>query len=105
MILDESSGYGQVMIRALGPSLEAAGVTNVLGDPTLELHDANGDIMGANDNWEDSQLLDIAATSLAPPNPQESALLIWLAPGAYTAIVRGNNGGTGIGLLEAYSIQ
>ena len=45
------------------------------------------------------------ATSLAPPNPQESALLIWLLPGAYTAIVRGNNGGTGIGLLEAYSIQ
>jgi hypothetical protein len=105
MILDESSGYGQVMLRALGPSLATAGLTNVLGDPVLELHNANGDIMGANDNWEDSQLLDIAATSLAPPNPQESALLIWLLPGAYTAIVRGNNGGTGIGLLEAYSIQ
>jgi uncharacterized protein GlcG (DUF336 family) len=105
MILDESSGYGQVMLRALGPSLATAGLTNVLGDPVLELHNANGDIMGANDNWEDSQLLDIAATSLAPPNPQESALLIWLLPGAYTAIVRGNHGGTGIGLLEAYSIQ
>lgn len=105
MILGDSSGYGQVMIRALGPSLATAGITNALGDPTLELHNANGEIMGANDNWEDSQLLDIAATSLAPPNPQESALLIWLTPGAYTAIVRGNNGGTGVGLLEAYSIQ
>jgi uncharacterized protein GlcG (DUF336 family) len=105
MILDASSGYAQVVIRALGPSLAASGVTGVLADPTLELHDANGATMGANDNWEDTQALDLAASNLAPPDPQESALMVWLTPGAYTAIVRGNNNATGIGLLEAYSIQ
>jgi hypothetical protein len=105
MILNASSGYAQVVIRALGPSLLASGVTGVIADPTLELHDANGAVMGSNDNWEDTQTLDIAATGLAPPNPQESALMVWLTPGAYTAIIRGNNNGTGVGLLEAYSVQ
>ena len=93
----------KVVLRAIGPSLAnpPINLTGVLADPMIEVHDANG-IIGTNDNWKDTQQAVIAATGLEPTNDLESAVLLTLAPGSYTAIVRGNNGGSGIGLVEAY---
>ncbi len=92
----------RVLIRALGPSL--GGVASPLANPKLSLHDANGNVIANNDNWQDSQQADIAATGKAPPNTKESAILALLAPGNYTAIVTGKNGTTGVGLIEFYSL-
>src|SRR6476646_484820 len=92
----------RVLIRALGPSL--GGVASPLANPKLSLHDANGNVIANNDNWQDSQQANIAATGKAPPNTKESAILALLAPGNYTAIVTGKNGTTGVGLIEFYSL-
>ena len=88
-----------VLLRAIGPSLPVAGA---LADPFLELHDSNGAIIASNDNWRDSQESDIEATGLAPTDDAESAILVTLEPGAYTAIVSGVGNTTGIALVEAY---
>lgn len=95
----------QVLVRAIGPSLTGAGITDALANPTLELHDANGNILKSNNNWKDTQQAVIQATGLAPTNDLEAAILDTLAPGNYTAIVRGVNGGTGVGLVEVYNLQ
>ena len=94
----------RVLIRALGPSLGNAGIASPLANPTLSLHDVNGNVIANNDNWQDSQQADIAATGKAPPNTKESAILALLAPGNYTAIVAGKNGTTGVGLIEFYRL-
>ena len=95
-----------VLVRALGPTLGSLGVTNALSDPTLELHDSSGAIIAANDDWQNSsQVAQINASGFAPVNPNESALIATLAPGAYTAIVRGYNGATGISLVEVYELD
>jgi hypothetical protein len=96
----------KVLLRAIGPSLSNPpfNLTGVLADPIIEVHDAHG-IIGTNNNWKDTQQAEIAAIGLAPTNDLESAILLTLAPGSYTAIVRGNNGGTGTGLVEAYDID
>ena len=95
----------RVLIRALGPSLSSAGVTSPLANPILSLRDTNGNVIANNDNWQDSQQADIAATEKAPPNMKESAILALLAPGSYTAVVTGKNGATGVGLIEFYSLR
>jgi hypothetical protein len=97
----------KVIIRAIGPSLAGQGVTNILADPTVELHDANGTLLILNDNWQDdaTQAVLITASGLAPRNDLESAISATLPPGAYTAIVAGRNGGTGVGLLEVYHLR
>jgi hypothetical protein len=94
----------RVLIRALGPSLGNGGVANPLANPTLSLRDANGNVIANNDNWQDSQQADIAATGKAPPNTKESAILALLAPGNYTAIVKGKNANTGVGLIDFFSL-
>jgi len=96
-----------VVVRAIGPSLASVGVTNALADPTLELHDANGDIIAFNDNWQDdpAQATALEAAGLAPTNDLESAISITLATGSYTAIVHGKDGTTGVGLVELYNLQ
>jgi uncharacterized delta-60 repeat protein len=94
----------RVLVRALGPSLGSAGVASPLANPMVSLRDANGNVIANNDNWQDSQQADIAATGKAPPNTKESAILALLAPGKYTAIVAGKNGTTGVGLIEFYSL-
>jgi uncharacterized delta-60 repeat protein len=100
----------KVMLRAIGPSLTASGVTEALADPTLELHKPDGSIV-SNDNWRindatgQSQELDIKATTIPPTNELESAIVQTLPPGAYTAIVAGKGGGaSGIALVEAYDL-
>ena len=94
----------KVLIRGLGPSLEASGVTNFLADPALELHKPNGTTLVDN-NWMDSQLADIAATGLKPTNDLEAAMVATLDPGPYTVILSGNGGTTGIGLIEIYDLD
>lgn len=94
---------GTVLIRAIGPSLVAFGITDALVDPVLELHDANGNVI-TNDNWKDTQQADIEATGLAPTNDLEAAILATLPAGGYTAIVSGKNGLTGVALVEVYRI-
>jgi hypothetical protein len=94
-----------VLIRGIGPSLTSAGVPNTLQDPTLELHDGNGNKVRSNDNWKDTQQADIQATGLPPGDDRESAILTDIAPGNYTAILAGKNNTGGNGLIEVYSIQ
>jgi len=91
-----------VLIRAIGPSLPLSGT---LSDPILDLHSANGDVIASNDNWKDTQQTEIEATEIPPSNDAESAILMSLAPGAYTAIVQGKNASTGIALVEAYQLD
>jgi hypothetical protein len=91
-----------VLVRALGPTLANFGVTGVLADPTIELRNSAGTLIASNDNWKDTEQAAIAATGFAPPNDKEPAILRNLAAGAYTAIVRGKNNTSGVGLVEAY---
>jgi len=99
-------GSSTVVVRALGPSLTAFGVSGVLSDPTLTIYDSNGTAIATNDNWQDNiNAIDIQRNGLAPPNPSESALALHLPAGKYTAIVSGANGGTGIALAEVYTLH
>ncbi len=100
-------GFGDatVLVRAIGPSLENFGVANALQDPTLELFDGNGDTIMTNEDWRDTQDAEITATGLMPTDDRESAILQTLAPGNYTAIVRGALDTTGVGLVEVYDLQ
>ena len=94
----------RVVVRGIGPSLTAAGVPNALADPTLELRSGNGALILANNNWRDTQATEIMATMLQPTNDLESALVMTLQPGNYTAQLRGNNNGTGNGLVEIFAL-
>ena len=99
-------GSSTVVVRALGPSLTAFGVNGVLSDPTLTIYDSNGTPIATNDNWQDNvNAIDIQKNGLAPPNPSESALVLHLPAGKYTAIVSGADGGTGVALAEVYTLH
>lgn len=97
----------KVVLRGLGPSLQDMNVVGFLADPVLELRGSNGALILGNDNWQDdgAQAAQIQAAGLAPTRSQESAILFTLVPGTYTAIVRGRNNTTGVGLVEVYDID
>ena len=96
---------GQVLTRALGPSLGGAGVADPLKNPTLDLYNGDGVIIASNDNWQDASNKDaIVATQLPPSDPNESAILMALPPGLYTAVVHGIAGTTGVALVEVYRL-
>ncbi len=99
------TGDKNVLVRAIGPSLGAAGIAGSLADPTLELHDQSGALIASNDDWQDTQKTEIEGTTIPPTNIKESAILRRLAPGAYTAVVQGKNGGNGVGLVEVYGLD
>ena len=99
------TGQKSVIVRAIGPSLTQQGITNPLLDPTLELHNGNGAVIAFDDNWRDSQEAEIQATGLAPGDDRESAIVRTLAPGNYTAIVRGKNDTIGVALVEVYGLN
>jgi hypothetical protein len=102
---NNGSGSVKVVVRAIGPSLIPFGITNALQDPSLELHDGNGNTLATNDNWKDgADAAEIQASGLAPSNDLESAILKIVPSGPYTAVVRGKNDGTGVGLVEAYNL-
>ena len=90
---------------SVGPSLAGFGVLNALPDPTLELHDGNGALIASNNDWKGTQQAAIEATGIPPSNDKESAILPTLAPGNYTAIMRGVGNTTGVGLVEVYNLQ
>jgi len=94
----------EVLVRALGPSLTASGVSNALQDPNLTLYNANGFLVGSNENWKDNQRTDIQSTDAAPTDDREAAILSVLQPGNYTAVVRGKSNTTGIALVEFYGL-
>ena len=103
----------RVIMRAIGPELSQFGVPTPLSDPTLELHDSTGALIASNDNWRHTiiggiitsdQVQDIRDSGYAPTDPRESAIIATLPPGNYTAIVRGVNETTGVGLVEVYDL-
>ena len=95
----------EVLVRGIGPSLTPFGISNALADPLLELHDGTGALIASNDNWRTDQETEIEATGLSPNDNLESAILRSLAPGAYTAILRGVGDTTGVGLVETYNLD
>jgi mono/diheme cytochrome c family protein len=100
----------RIMIRAMGPSLSSNGITNVLADPILELHDHNGAVIATNDNWgENANQQEIIDTGIAPASPKESVIVAKLPSDdtgvGYTAILRGAGNTTGVGLLEIYDLD
>jgi uncharacterized protein YkwD len=94
----------RVIIRAIGPSLNVAGK---MANPTLQLVDANGVQVAANDDWRSDQEVDILATGVAPSNNSESAIVTRLSGNGsgYTAIVRGAGNSTGIAVVEVYALN
>jgi hypothetical protein len=96
-----------IVVRGIGPSLTAVGVSNALADPTLELRDGNGVLLVANNDWQDdpAQAAELTAAGLAPTNNLESGIAANLPPGAYTALLAGLNNGTGVGLVEVYNLD
>lgn len=95
----------RILVRAIGPSLVAAGVPNALANPILELHDGNGALLDSNDDWGSSpQQAEIQASGAAPTNPKESAVLQLLPAAPFTAIVRGVNNTSGVGSVEIYQL-
>lgn len=99
-------GNANVAVRGIGPSLAQFGVSPVLANPTLELHDSNGATLVANDDWQDdpTSASELSFLGLAPQDPSESGIVQSLPPGTFTAILAGKNGGTGIGLVEVYHV-
>jgi hypothetical protein len=95
----------QVLIRGIGPSLAASGVPNLLADPVLELHGPGAFATITNNDWKQTQWVDIQATGIPPTNDLESAILATLSPGNYTAIVRGNGNTSGVALVEVYDLN
>ena len=94
-----------VALRGIGPSLAGSGITGVLADPTLELRDGHGALLFQNDDWQDdpSQEAQLNALGLALQDPNESGIVATLPPGtSYTVILAGQNGGSGVGLVEIY---
>lgn len=104
-LIMQGTNAKKVIVRALGPSL-AAVLPGSLANPTLEMYNSAGTRIAANDNWGDSAQRDeITASTLPPSHSLESAIVATLAPGSYTAIVRGVNNGTGVGLVEVYDLD
>jgi hypothetical protein len=110
----QGSAANRVIIRAIGPELTQHGVADALHNPTLELHDGMGALIASNDNWgttiiggiiTQNQVRDIMNSGHAPSNGLESAIIADLPPGNYTAIVRGVNDTTGVGLVEVYDLN
>ena len=95
----------QVLLRAIGPSLEQADIDDALQDPVLELRAADGSRIAFNNSWRYSQEEAIAATGIPPSDDHEAAILATLAPGSYTAIVKGRRAMSGVALAEVYDLS
>jgi len=104
-ILDPNgTGPEKIVLRGIGPSLSPQNVPNVLANPVLDLRDAHGALLRSNDNWRDTQEAEIAATTLAPTNDLEAAMVITLPPGPYTVLLTGLSNTTGNGVVEVYDL-
>ena len=94
----------RIGLRALGPSLAGAGISDPLADPELELYDGNGSLMFRNDNWRSDQETEILEAGIAPGAEQEAAMIATLPGGNYSAVARGGNGSEGVGLIDIYDV-
>jgi hypothetical protein len=105
-IVGNNDGAARIVVRGLGPSLASAGVKNFVDDPYLEIHDNNGALLLANDNWQSDPAMasQVSAAGLAPANSRESAVAASFLPGTYTAIVSAATGLFGVGLVEVYNL-
>lgn len=97
-------GNTPILVRAIGPSLTSEGVPDALPDPILSLHDQDGTLLMENDNWKDTQRVEIEAAGIPPKLDAEAAVVRMLGPGNYTAVVRGQGESTGIALVEVYNL-
>jgi hypothetical protein len=106
-ILGNSTNPTHVAVLGIGPSLSQFGLTDLLADPTLELHDGNGALLISNDDWTDdaTTATELVAHGLAPQNAKESGIFSSLPPGQFTAILAGKDGGIGIGVVEIFNLQ
>ena len=95
----------KVIVRALGPSLATHNVAGSLANTTLDLHDRNGTVLASNDDWSSDQAAEIIASHVPPTDPRESAIVLTLPPGNYTAVVRGKNSTRGVALVEVYNLE
>jgi len=104
----------KILVRAIGPSLLPFGITDALANPTLEIHDSTSAIVARNDDWKATQVgglitgdqfAEINGSGIAPSNDLESAIIADLAPGSYTAVVRGVGNTTGTGVVDAYDLS
>jgi hypothetical protein len=104
----------KIIVRAIGPSLAAFGISDALANPTLEIYDGNSIKIASNNDWKTTQMggiiigdqsAEIAASGLAPSNDLESAIIANLLPGSYTAVVRGLGNTTGTGVVDAYDLS
>jgi hypothetical protein len=104
-IFGNGAASERVIIRAIGPSL--TGIANVLANPTLDLYNSNGTLLISNDNWKDdaNQADEIRAAGMAPRSDFEAAIATTLPPGAYTAVIAGKGGGTGVAVAELYHLR
>ena len=98
-------GSLDTVVRALGPSLTAAGISDPLADPMLELHDADGNVIAANDDWKEGDPDELTALGLAPSDDHESAIVMSLPAGQFTAIASGKSSGSGVALIEIYNVD
>ena len=106
-IAGNQPGSTDILVRAIGPSIKNQ-LPNALDDPTLELRDGNGGLLASNNNWKDApapERAQIEGTGIPPSHDLESAIFRTLAPAQYTAIVKGNNGGVGVGVVEIYNVR
>jgi hypothetical protein len=95
----------KIAVRSLGPILAGFGITDFLADPFLELRSSSGALLQSNDNWKDTQQTEIENIGLAPNDDRESVIVTTLNPGAYTALLTGKGGTTGVGLVEIYNVN
>ena len=106
-ILGGSSSPTRVVVRGIGPSLAQFGLNPVLADPVLELRDNNGALLVSNDNWQDDPgaAAQLTANGFPLSDAKESGIFTLLPAGQFTAILAGQNGGIGIGLVEIYNLR
>jgi hypothetical protein len=96
----------RIVVRGIGPSLTAAGVPGALQDPILSVFNNNGALVASNDDWKTGiQQSEIEATGFAPSNDREAAIVGNFPAGTYSAIVRGKNNSTGVGLVEVFHVR
>jgi hypothetical protein len=96
----------KVALRAIGPSLAGSGLSGLLADPVLEVHDVSGSVIAVNDDWQtDAGAAELSANGIAPGDDRESATVQTLSPGAYTAVVSGKNNTTGVAVVELYDLD
>ena len=106
-VLGGNSNSTRIAVRGIGPSLAQFGLSPILADPTLELHDSNGMILATDDDWQDdsTQAAQLSANGLGLSDQKEAGIFTSLPPGQFTAILAGKGGGTGIGLVEIYNVH